>query len=142
MREMEKSEKHRESLPVQTRLPRHAQLVLISDFLTPFAEIESLVRRFAAEGVSGHLLQILDPAEVDLPFTGRTRFEGMENEGTLTVGRAETLREAYALKLAALKASLGDLCRTVGWSYTLHRTDLPPQAALLSLYAAFGESNL
>ncbi len=142
MREAEKAESHRESLPAQVRLPRHAQIVLISDFLTPFAEIESLVRRFAAEGVHGHLLQILDPAEVDLPFEGRTRFEGLENEGTLTVGRAETLREAYALRLAALKAGLADLARAVGWSYTLHRTDLPPQTALLSLYAAFGESNL
>jgi len=142
MREADKADAHPNSLPVPVRLPRQAQIVLLSDFLTPFAEIEALVRRFAAEGVNGHLLQVLDPAEIDLPFAGRTRFEGLEDEGILTVGRAETLREAYALRLAALKASLGDLARTVGWSYTLHRTDQPPQTALLSLYAAFGESNL
>lgn len=130
------------NLPPVERMPRHAELVLIGDFLAPFEETEALVKRFAAAGVSGHLLQILDPAEEELPFSGRTLFEGLEQEGALTVGKAESLREAYRARLAALRESLSDLARRTGWSLNFHRTDRPAQQALLPLYAAFSRGNL
>ncbi|MCH8183019.1 MAG: DUF58 domain-containing protein [Proteobacteria bacterium] len=129
-------------LPGPARLPRYSHVVLLSDFLTPFDEIEALVRRHAAQGIVGHLVQILDPAEEDLPFSGRTRFEGMEQEGVITVGRAETLRKDYQARLAALRASLTDLAHSVGWTFTGHRTSLPPQPALLSLYGAFAQETV
>ena len=129
-------------LPDPVRLPRYAHLVLLSDFLAPFEDIEALVRRHAAQGVSGHLVHVLDPAEEDLPFSGRTRFEGMEQEGNITVGRAEVLREDYQARLAALRAGLLDLAHSVGWTFTAHRTDLPPQPALLSLYGAFARETV
>ncbi|MBM3488912.1 MAG: DUF58 domain-containing protein [Alphaproteobacteria bacterium] len=124
------------SLPPAQVLPRHAQVVLASDFLAPWAEVEASIARLAAQGVHGHLLQVLDPIEVDLPFRGRARFEGVEGEGVLTVGRIEGLRQAYLDRLAALRDSLTGLCRRIGWTCTFHRTDRPPQLALLSLYGA------
>ena len=129
-------------LPGPARLPRYAHLVLLSDFLTPFDEIEALVRQHAAQGVVGHLVHVLDPAEEDLPFSGRTRFEGMEQEGNITVGRAEALRQDYRARLAALRAGLTDLAHSVDWTFTGHRTDLPPQPALLSLYGAFARETV
>ena len=129
-------------LPQPTRLPRYGHLLLLSDFFAPLDEIEALVRRHAAEGVIGHLVQVLDPAEEDLPFSGRTRFEGMEHEGNITVGRAESLREEYQNRLAALRESLTGLAHSVGWTFTGHRTDAPPQSALLSLYGALSEAHV
>ena len=129
-------------LPRPTRLPRYAHLVLFSDFLAPLEEIEALVRRHAAEGVVGHLVHVLDPAEEDLPFSGRTRFEGMESEGDLTVGRAETLREEYQTRLAALRESLTAIAHSVGWTFIGHRTDASAQSALLSLYGAFSQAHV
>jgi uncharacterized protein (DUF58 family) len=129
-------DKETPSLPSSERLPRHARVVLIGDFLSPLAELDALVRAYAGQGVSGHLLQVLDPAEEDLPFRGRTRFEGVEGEGALTVGRAETLRQAYLDRLAARRGALQALARAVGWTAAFHRTDRPPQTALLALYAA------
>lgn len=127
-----------DSLPRVERLPRHAQIVLIGDFLAPFDETEGLVKRFAAGGITGHLLQVLDPAEEELPFSGRTRFEGLESEGALTVGKAEGLRGDYETRLTALRDSLANLARLTGWTLTFHRTDHPPQQGLLPLYTAFG----
>ena len=124
------------SLPPITDLPRFAQMVLIGDFLSPFTEIAALVRAYAAAGVKGHLLQVLDPAEEDLPFSGRTRFEGLEGEGTHTVGRADALREQYGERIRRRRLALGDLCHAVGWGFAGHRTDRPPQTALLALYGA------
>lgn len=124
------------SLPVAGPMGRHSHLVLFSDFLSPLTEIEATVRAFAAQGVRGHLLQVLDPAEEDLPFRGRTRFLGLEEDGDMTVGRVENLREAYIQRMQARQGALTDLTRGLGWTWTYHRTDRPAQAALMNLYVA------
>ena len=87
--------KSRASLPRADRIPRHAELVLIGDFLAPFEETEALVKRFAASGVSGHLLQVLDPAEEELPFQGAPSSRDWKTKSFLTVGKAEALRNDY-----------------------------------------------
>ncbi|MFQ5984725.1 MAG: DUF58 domain-containing protein [Alphaproteobacteria bacterium] len=122
------------SLPPAETLPRYARLVLIGDFLSPLDDIHARVRKFAGDGVKGHLLQVLDPAEEMLPFGGRTRFEGLEGEGVLLVGRAESFRPAYLERLAAQHEGLAALARDAGWTFAVHRTDRPPQTALLALY--------
>lgn len=123
-------------LPPEERLPRHAQALLFGDFLSPAEEVEARLAGFAAQRVRGALIQVLDPAEEALPFTGRTRFLGMEAEGELVVGRAESLREAYGERMAAHRAALEDACRAAGWRLLVHHTDQPPEQALLTLYMA------
>jgi uncharacterized protein (DUF58 family) len=125
-----------ESMPPNVELPRYAHVVLIGDFLSPLKELDAVVRRFAAAGVNGHLLQIVDPAEQDLPFRGRTRFEGLEGESGFVIGRVETLRSDWTGRLTRRHAALKALARGVGWTFAVHRTDRPPQSALLALYAA------
>ncbi|MSP67250.1 MAG: DUF58 domain-containing protein [Alphaproteobacteria bacterium] len=126
------------SLPPVLPLPRYAQVVLISDFLSPIEEIDALVRSYVARGVGGHLLQILDPAETDLPFAGRTLFAGLEGEGSTIVRRVENVRSLYVERLQRHLGALHDLARSNGWTYARHRTDHPPQAALLALHLALG----
>lgn len=123
-------------LPAPGRLPRLAQLVLFSDFLAPLEEIDSVVKRFANQGARGHLLQILDGAEEDLPFQGRTEFEGLEGEGKILIGRVESLRDDYRLRMAVRREGLNDIARRAGWGFAVHRTDRSPQTALLALYSA------
>lgn len=129
-------ESERTSIPPSERLPRHAQLVLVGDFLSPIEETAAALRLYASRDVKGHLLQIVDPAEEDLPFTGRTRFHGLEGEEAYTVSRVESLRTAYDDRFAAHHAALVDLTRSLGWTFASHRTDRPPQTALLALYQA------
>lgn len=124
------------SLPPGERLPRYARLVLIGDFLSPAEELEPVLKLYASRGVKGHLLQVVDPAEEDLPFTGRIRFHGLEDEEARTVGRVEGVRPAYRRRFAARRAALVDLSRSIGWTFASHRTDRPPQTAVLALYEA------
>ncbi len=124
------------SLPRFETLPRHAQIVLIGDFLSPLDAVRSAVTRFAAAGLHGHLLQILDPAEETLPFDGRVRFEGIEDGREVLISRVERVREDYAARLAAHREGLATIVRPVGWSLATHRTDRPPHTALLALYTA------
>ena len=132
------SGKARDGLPPTLDLPRSAELVMFSDFLGPLEEIDRVVRFFAQRAVRGHLVQVLDPTEVRLPFTGRVRFVGLEAEGETLVPRVEGVRTAYLERLAAQQDGLAALARAAGWSYAVHAIDRSPQTALLSLFHAMG----
>lgn len=117
-------------------LPRFAQIILISDWLSPVENIHRVLRHYGSLGVRGHLIQVLDPAEEDLPFTGRTEFEDVESRLRMLARRAETLRGAYRDRLSALQTTISQACRKQDWTFATHRTDRPAQSALLAAYAA------
>jgi uncharacterized protein (DUF58 family) len=125
-----------DSLPAFEPLPRAAQLVLIGDLLSPLEATNAAISRFAAAGLKGHLLQIVDPAEEDLPFEGRVRFEGVEERDQVVIGRVESVREDYATRFRRQREGLATMTSALGWSFGFHRTDHPPHLALLALYAA------
>jgi uncharacterized protein (DUF58 family) len=124
------------SLPAFEPLPRSGQIVLIGDFLAPLEAINAAATRFAAAGLRGHLLQVVDPAEEDLPFAGRIRFAGVEEADEVVISRVETVREDYALRFRQHREGLADIARSVGWTLGQHRTDRPPHLVLLALHAA------
>ena len=126
-------------LPAFEPLPRYGQVVVLGDLLAPLDALQAVVGRFAAAGLRGHLLQVLDPAEETLPFAGRVRFEGLEQEAPLVVSRVETVREEYMQKLAHHREGLAAIARATGWSFGTHRTDRPPHTALLALYSTLAE---
>ncbi len=123
-------------LPAFQPLPRHAELVLLGDFLAPLDEVRALIAKYSGRGVRGYLLQVLDPAEETLPFAGRVRFEGLEGEDPALVPRVETVRTDYVGRMAEHQAGIGDLARAAGWFHGVHHTDRSPEQGLLSLYAA------
>ncbi len=123
-------------LPAFEALPRACQLVLIGDFLAPLDTINAAVARFAGAGIKGHLLQIADPAEEELPFAGRIRFEGVEEHDEIVISRVETVRTDYLRRYQSQREGLAEIVRAVGWTLGHHRTDRPPHLALLALHAA------
>ncbi|MEE9544904.1 MAG: DUF58 domain-containing protein [Rhodospirillales bacterium] len=127
------------SLPDYQFLPCHARLVLIGDFLSPLPEIGSTIGAFTDIGVGGHLVQVLDPAEEILPFSGRVRFVGPEKEGEVLVGRVETTRQDYRAEMAAHQRGLHALARQARWTLTVHRTDRSAETALLPLFLTLSQ---
>ncbi|MBO0737475.1 MAG: DUF58 domain-containing protein [Alphaproteobacteria bacterium] len=123
-------------LPTFEPLPRAAQLVLIGDFLSPLEAVNAAVTRFAAAGLKGHLLQVVDPAEEDLPFDGRVRFEGVEERDEVVISRVESIRGDYSDRFKRHRDGLAAIAAALGWSFGFHRTDRPPHLALLALNAA------
>lgn len=123
-------------LPPQVQLPRYSKIVLISDFLTDVAKLQAMISKFAGLPATGYLLQVLDPAETQLPYEGRVRFAGLEREGEALVPRVELVRAAYQERLRALQDTLTASCRAAGFGFGVHQTDRPPQTALLTLYTA------
>jgi hypothetical protein len=122
-------------VPIQP-LPQHARVVLISDFFIPLEDLRDRLRELLAMGVRGHLLQVLDPAEPSLPFTGRVRFEGLEDDGAALIGNVDSVRVRYRDRIAAHRQGLRDLARSLGWTLASHVCDHPPEPPLLALYNA------
>jgi uncharacterized protein (DUF58 family) len=127
------------SLPALEPLPRHGRLVMFGDMLSPAADIERVVRGFAAMGVDGHMVQVNDLVEETLPFRGRVRFDGLEGEGSALIGRVEMVRDDYVELMSSHRKGLADLARSVGWTFTVHHTDRAPQTPLLALYGALSD---
>ena len=122
--------------PPSLPLPRNAHLVLIGDLLTPLEPLERVVRDYGARGIKGHILQILDPAEEDLPYEGRVRFEDLESQSRWLLPRVEAARPRYRERLQQHCDGLATIARAADWSYSRHRTDRPPETALMALYTA------
>ena len=124
-------------MPVFSKtLPKHSTVVLLGDFLAPLEDVANAVRSLSRQGINGHMLQILDPAEETLPFSGRVRFVGMESEGATVIDRAEEARAGYVRKLNSHRDGLRALATSIGWSFGLHHTDQSPQPALAALHNA------
>jgi uncharacterized protein (DUF58 family) len=123
------------SLPSpQATLSRFSECILFSDFLEPPEELATAFERIAGQGVRGHLIHILDPAEETLPYNGRVEFSGVESGERVLAGRAEDLRRAYGERLERHKEAITTLARRLEWSYLMHHTDRPAGEALLALH--------
>jgi uncharacterized protein (DUF58 family) len=114
----------------------HGRAVFLSDFLGDLTAVEAGLARASDRGVKGVLIQILDPAEEEFPFDGRTIFESMGGTMRHETQRAGDLRARYLARLAERKDRLTQLSRSVGWHFTTHHTGHPAQSALLWAYSA------
>lgn len=124
------------AVPELRGAPPRSRAVFVSDFMGDMESIERALTRAADRGISGALLQILDPQEEAFPFDGRTIFESMGGTVRHETLKAGDLRDRYLERLAARKDALRALTRTTGWQYHTHHTGTPASAALLWLYTA------
>jgi uncharacterized protein (DUF58 family) len=121
------------SEPPHTRLTRFSTVILFSDFLDPIDKVRETIESLGAAGATGHLVQILDPAEETLPYTGRTEFLSPDGSQRWIADRAESLRDRYRSKLLAHRAAIQEIAHRLGWSFLVHHTDRPASEPLLSL---------
>jgi uncharacterized protein (DUF58 family) len=124
-----------EAMPPDLPIGRSAQLVWLGDFLSPLPDIEAAIRRLAGRGLKGHLVHLIDPAEEDFPYTGRTRFESAAAKQSEIFGRAENIRADYCRRFRAQGDAVSAFARRIGWNHLAHRTDQRPETALIALYA-------
>ena len=125
-----------DTLPPPAPIARGSHLVWFSDFLDE--GVEAAMQGLSHQGVTGHLVRIVDPAEEDFPYAGRARFEAAQGGDTEIFGRAERIRDAYRARFIAHGEKIAAAATRLGWTATAHRTDHAPQAALIALHAAIG----
>jgi uncharacterized protein (DUF58 family) len=122
------------SLPPPARLRQFSECLLFSDFLEPVDETAVAIEAIAAQGVRGHLVQVLDPAEETLPYEGRTEFTASEGRDRVIAGRAENLRERYQERLTSHRNALVAETRRFYWSFLVHHTDRPAEEVVLAIH--------
>ena len=124
------------ALPPPAPFKRGNQLVWFSDFLDE--GVFDAMKRLSRMGVAGHLVRLIDPAEEDFPYTGRTRFESPLGQEDEIFGRAERVRAPYRARFVAHGERIAEAASKLGWTATSHRTDHTPQGSLIALHAAIG----
>lgn len=122
--------------PPQTALPAHSAAVFLSDFLGDPAALQDAVGRAADRGVRGALVQVLDPAEEEFPYQGRSIFESMGGALRHETLRANDLQTRYRARLAERRDMLAGLVRVTGWQVLTHHTGQPAAQALMWLWHA------
>lgn len=116
--------------------PSRSRAVFLSDFMGDITPVREALTGAADRGISGALVQVLDPTEEAFPFDGRTIFESMGGTLRHETLKAGDLRARYLDRLEARKDELRALALATGWQYMLHHTGQPASAALLWLYTA------
>ena len=115
--------------------PRRGMVVLISDLLT---DVDLLVKGLRLLRQRGHdvlVFHVLDDDELDFPFNGPTRFDGLESLDSLNCN-PRALREGY---LNAINGYLEDVRRKCAGhtiDYQLVRTSEPLDAALAKFFSS------
>jgi hypothetical protein len=120
--------------PRRSRFPGKAALILAGDFLAPLSQIELMLDEFAARAGSITLLQVLDPAEIEFPFSGRIIFTDPADGARHPVENAEAINAQYRERIAEHLKGLEALCRRTGAKRILHRTDASLSPALLEAW--------
>jgi uncharacterized protein (DUF58 family) len=109
-------------------IPRRGLVVIVSDLLGVDKLVEGL-RVLRARGHDVVLFHVLHDDEVDFPFSGATRFEGLESDDILNCN-PRALREGYLAALEEFLTKTRRACGRLSIDYMQVRTSDPLDAVL------------
>ena len=127
-------ETERLSLPPSFVPSALAEIVVLSDFWSPIADITAMLAGLSASGAHGTLVQIVDPAEETFPYSGRIEFVEPEGLGVVTAGRAENWADEYVARVALHREQIRDETNRLDWLFTTHTTSRSAAELLLFLH--------
>ena len=123
--------------PLQ-QIAEHARrrqiVVIISDLYEEPEQVVRAVARLRNRGNDLIVMQVLDPAEIELPFDDAANFEDMETGEAIPVVPS-LLRDQYRTLMAQHTATLARLMREERIDYTLFNTAQPLDHALFAYLA-------
>src|SRR6186713_1176116 len=105
----------RASLPPNFAPSPLSEVVMLSDFWSPIAEVRQKIAQLSGSRAHGHVLQIVDPVEETFPYHGRIEFLDPEGPGSITAGRAESWRDDYVARLERHRAEIRAETSHLGW---------------------------
>ena len=114
---------------------RRGLVVLLSDLLAPPETLEKELGYLRTQGHEVAVLRILDPAEIDFPFSEAAMFLDVETGRELYVD-PELARQQYQAKFTAHADSLKQICQRLGVDLYDLPTNKPLELALFDLLHA------
>jgi len=115
-------------------LPRRGMVIVVSDLLGDRDGIFRGLRSLRERGHDIALLHVMDDDELDFPFQGPTRFEGLELPEHLACN-PRALRAGYLAALEDFLAEVRQRAAGARCDYALVRTGEPVDAALVKFLA-------
>jgi uncharacterized protein (DUF58 family) len=125
----------RSSLPPSFVPSPLAEIVILSDFWSPIAEIRNMLAGLSASGAHGTLIQIVDPAEETFPYSGRIEFVEPEGGDMILAGRAESWANDYVSRVALHREQIRQETGKLGWLFSTHTTSRSAAELLLFLHS-------
>ena len=125
----------RASLPPSFVPTSLSEIVVLSDFWSPIAEIKSMLAGLSSSGAHGTLVQVVDPAEETFPYSGRIEFVEPEGGGVITAGRAERWAEDYVARVAAHREEIRLEAGRLDWLFSTQTTSRSAAELLLYLHS-------
>ncbi|MFO0897116.1 MAG: DUF58 domain-containing protein [Pirellulales bacterium] len=125
----EKTDLARVLRDVAEEYPRRGVMILISDLLTDRPGLFKGLRMLRERGHDVLVFHVMDDDELDFPFNGPLRFEGLEVDRQLSCN-PRALREGYLKAVAAFLDEVRRGCARNTVDYALLRTRQPLDAAL------------
>lgn len=114
---------------VSETYPRRGMMVLVSDLLTDTEQTLRGLKLLRRRGHDVLVFHVMDDDEIDFPFTGPTRFDGLESLDYLNCN-PRALREGYIAAVNEFLAEVRRGCARNMIDYALIRTSEPLDAAL------------
>jgi uncharacterized protein (DUF58 family) len=124
----------RASLPPSFVPSALSEMVILSDFWSPIAEIHALLGALSASSAHGMLVQVVDPAEESFPYAGRVEFVEPEAGTIVGAGRAESWARDYVARLALHRDQIRAETTRLGWAFATHSTNRSAAELLLVLH--------
>ncbi len=113
------------------RLKKRGIIIVLSDLFDDVDSMMAGLKHFRHNRQEVVLLQVLDPAELEFPFQGHTKFKGLEQLPDV-LAEPRGLRKAYLGEFNRFLHELKRGCRMHRLDYALMRTDESLEVALSS----------
>jgi len=125
------------ALPEITALSKNAHVIIIGDMIAESKDIEVPLSAINHSGAHSTLIRILDPAEIDFPFSGETELMSAEAALTFDIGDAASFAPQARARLDAHERGLKNIVMRHQSHLATHRTDEAMTPCLLALMAHF-----
>jgi uncharacterized protein (DUF58 family) len=116
------------------KIAPHAGIILAGDFLCTPEELDRALSSLSTRTQNGLVFQVLDPAELTLPYDGRVIFETQSQKENYHIQNVGSVRIPYIEKINAHIESVRQICKKHGWHWLLHQTDAPPRDTLFDAF--------
>jgi uncharacterized protein (DUF58 family) len=111
------------------RMPRRGFVMLFSDLLDSVDEFIQGLNHLRFRGHNVTVFHLMDPWELEFPFTGTCRFLGLENEPEI-ITQPQRVRQEYLNELGEFTRKVRRACERSHADYVLVNTSRPLETVL------------
>ena len=121
------------NFPRKSLMANNSICFIISDFLYDIKIVKNFLINLKQNNISGFLIQILDPLEIDFNIKENLILNDLETNAKLKVDESNKFKDFYNKKLKDLQNNLIDLSKHSNWSYILYDTSKNIKPILLEI---------